>query len=141
MTLLNSQTVRDQDVPRAVLSPAATDSAVRANDDGFTQSVAATPYSQVDANHPIASSGKFTDQGNFVGSEHWEAILEDITELKIDLQTPDMSEIVDAKPQILFAINHATKSEILSSIPSRPIRDTLNDGQSPTHFTIMLVSE
>jgi hypothetical protein len=62
---------------------------------------------------------------NFVGSEHWEAILEDITELKIDLETPDTSEIVDFKPQILFGSNHASRSEIMSSIPPRPVCDVL----------------
>jgi hypothetical protein len=128
MTLLKSQTILNQDVPTAEKSPSATSQAGPIKDGGFAQSAAPSPYNQIDPNIPKVSLGKFTrakDQVNFVGSEHWEAILEDITELKIDLETPDTSEIADFKPQILFGINHASRSEIMSSIPSRPVCDML----------------
>ncbi|KAE8449401.1 hypothetical protein EG329_008302 [Mollisiaceae sp. DMI_Dod_QoI] len=128
MTLLNSQTIRSQDVPTAEKSPSATRPAGSIKDDGFSQSTAPSPDHQTDPNVPEASLGKFTrarDQENFVGSEHWEAILQDIAELKIDMETPDTSEIVDFKPQILLGINHASRPEIMSSIPSRSICDML----------------
>ena len=147
MTLLNSQTILDQDVPTAEKSPSATSLASPIKDGGFTQSAAPSPYNQIDLNVPKASLGKFTiarDQVNFVGSEHWEAILEDITELKIDLETPDTSKEVDFKPQILFGINHASRSEIMSSIPSRPVCDMLISrwvrtmDMAPSKFTVHL---
>jgi hypothetical protein len=126
MTLLSSQTNQDQDVPTAVKSPSATSSGGLIKDGGFSQSAAPSPYNQMDPNVPKASLGTFArDQETFVGSEHWEAILEDITDLKIDLETPDTSEIVDFKPQILFGINHASRSETMSSIPSKPVCDML----------------
>jgi hypothetical protein len=147
MTLLNSQTILDQDVPTAEKSPSTTSPAGPIKDGGFTQSAAPSPDNQMDPNVPEASLGKFTrarDQVNFVGSEHWEAILEDIAELKIDLETPDTSEIVDFKPQILFGINHASRSEIMSSIPPRPICDMLISrwfrtmDMAPSKFTVHL---
>ena len=98
-------------------------------DDGFTYSSAPSPDNQIDPSLPESSLGKFTkakDQVNFVGSDHWEAILEGIAELKIDLEATDTSEMVDFKPQILFGVNsHATKSEIMSSVPPRPVCDML----------------
>lgn len=98
-------------------------------DGGFTHSPAPSPDNQIDPSVPGASRGIFTkakDRVNFVGSDHWEAILEDISELKIDLENTDTSEVVDFKPQILFGINnHATRSKIVSSVPPRPICDKL----------------
>jgi hypothetical protein len=126
--LLNNQTILDQDLPTARKSPSATSSAGPIKNGGFSQSASPSPYNQTDPSAPKASSGKLTrtrDQVNFVGSEHWEAILEDITELKIDLETPNTSEIVDSKPQLLFGINHASRSEIMSSIPPKPVCDVL----------------
>ena len=145
MTLLNSQTVLDRDVPRADKSPSATSSAGPVKDGGFSQSAAPSPYNQMGPNAPKASLGTFArDQETFVGSEHWEAILEDIKDLKIDLETPDTSEIVDFKPQILFGINHASRSEIISSIPPKPVCDVLISrcfrtmDMAPSKFTIHL---
>jgi hypothetical protein len=145
VNLLNSQTTLDQDVPTADRSPSATGSAGLIKDGGFTQSAAPSPDSQMDPNVPKASSGTFArarDEVNYVGSEHWEAILEDITDLKIDLETPDTSEIVDSKPQILFGINHASRSEIMSSIPPKPVCDVLISrcfktmDMAPSKFTV-----
>ncbi|CZR63237.1 uncharacterized protein PAC_13134 [Phialocephala subalpina] len=128
MTLLDNQIISNQAVPTTEHSPSATSSGGPVTDGGFTQSAAQPPHNQIDTNLPKASSGHFTrvrDQTNFVGSEHWEAILEDITELRIDLETPDSSDLDDSKPQILFGMNHVSRSEIMSSIPSRPICDVL----------------
>lgn len=114
VALLNSQT--SQATPSAEASASA---ASPKEDDGFTQSA----YESI----PKGSSGVFTrtnNQVNFVGSEHWESVLEDITELKIDLETDD-SSMTDFKPQILFGTNLASRSDLLSSIPSRPVCDAL----------------
>lgn len=118
VALLNGQT--GQGTPSAEASPSATHLAGPKEDDGFTPSA-------YDQNIPEASPGVFTrakNQVNFVGSEHWESVLEDITELRIDLETDD-SAMTDFKPQILFGINHASVSDILSSIPPRPVCDAL----------------
>ncbi|KAF8861773.1 hypothetical protein BDZ45DRAFT_586481 [Acephala macrosclerotiorum] len=126
--LLGSQTITDQDVPVEAKSPALANSAGPRDDGGFAPYAAPSPDSQMDSNIPKVSSGKFTkarDQESFVGSEHWEAILEDITELKIDLETPNTSEIDDPNPRILFGENHASRSEIMSSIPPKPVCDQL----------------
>lgn len=81
---------------------------------------------------PSFSVGKFTktkDQVSFVGSEHWESVLEDIRDLKIDLETSDtsdnVSEIADFKPQMLFGTERPSRAELLSSIPSRAVCDVL----------------
>lgn len=60
-----------------------------------------------------------------MGSEHWEALLEDIAELKIDLEPAEVPETIDFKPQILFGASHTSRSDIMSSIPSRPVCDLL----------------
>jgi hypothetical protein len=147
MNLLNSQTNLDQDVPTADKSPSAISSAGLIKGGGFTQSAAPSPDNQIDPNFPKASLGTFArarDEVNFVGSEHWEAILEDITDLKIDLETPDTSEIVHFKPQILFGKNHASRSEIISSIPPKPVCDVLISrcfrtmDMAPSKFTVHL---
>jgi hypothetical protein len=147
MNLLNNQTILNQDLPTADKSPSATSSAGPIKDGGFTQCAAASPYNQMDPNFPKISLGTFArarDQETFVGSEHWEAILEDITDLKIDLETPDTSKIVDFKPQILFGINHASRSEILSSIPPKSVCDLLISrcfrtmDMAPSKFTVHL---
>ena len=147
MNLLNSQTTLDQDVPTADKSPSAISLAGLIKDGGFAKSAAPSPDSQIDPNVPKASLGTFArarDEVNFVGSEHWEAILEDITDLKIDLGTPDTSEIVDFKPQILFGINHSSRSDIISSIPPKPVCDVLISrcfrtmDMAPSKFTIHL---
>jgi len=147
MNLLNSKNIRDMDNSTAEKSSSATSLAGPIEDGGFTQSPAPSPYNQIDPNVPKVSLGKFTrakDQESFVGSEHWEAILEDIKELKIDLETPETSEIVDFKPQILFGINRASRFEIMSSIPPRPVCDMLISrwfktmDMAPSKFTIHL---
>jgi hypothetical protein len=124
--LLNGQAILDQDVRTAEQLPSVTRPGGPMSDDGFTPSAAPSPASQTGPSFPDAAMGKFTrakDQANFVGNEHWEAILEDIAELKIDLETPDTSQILDFKPQILFGTKAASKLDIMSSIPSRPICD------------------
>ena len=129
MTLMNSQAGLEHGVPSAEISSSATTPGGPMQDDGFTHSPAPSPDNQTDPSVPEASLGKFTrakGQVNFVGSDHWEAILEDIAELKINLENTDTSEMVDFKPQILFGVNnHATRSEIMSSVPPRPICDVL----------------
>lgn len=126
--LLKNQTIPDQAVPTAATLPSVTNLAGPRDDGGFTPSSAPPPDNYIDSNVPKISSGKFTkarDQESFVGSEHWEAILEDITELKIDLETPETSEIDDPNPRILFGENHAPRSEIISSIPPKAVCDQL----------------
>jgi hypothetical protein len=95
------------------------------NDSEAIPSTAASPA-------PSFSVGKFTktkDQVSFVGSEHWESVLEDIRDLKIDLETSDtsdnVSEIADFKPQMLFGTDRPSRAELLSSIPSRAVCDML----------------
>lgn len=127
-SLLNGQTIPDQDVSTAARSPIVTNTGAQASDGGFTPSAAPSPYNQMDPNLPKPSSGKFTgakSQESFVGSEHWESILDDITELKIDLENPETTEIDDHNPQILFGENHASRSKIMSSIPPKPVCDVL----------------
>jgi hypothetical protein len=126
--LLNSQTTLARDLFVSEKAPSSASPAGLVKDGGFTQSAAPSPHIQIDPNVPKASMGKFTsekDEVNFVGSEHWEAILENIAELKIDLETPDTTEMLDFKPQLLFGRNHASRSEIISSIPSKSICDLL----------------
>lgn len=131
MTLMNSQAgVSDTGAPSAERSSSSAATPGDQMQDGrFTHSLAPSPDSQINPSLPEASLGKFMkakDQVNFVGSDHWEAILEDISELKIDLENTDTSEMVDFKPRILFGTNnHATRSEIVSSVPPRPICDKL----------------
>lgn len=127
-TLLNGHTILDQHVPAAEESPSTTNLTGSMKESGFSHSNAPSPYSQIDPSLPKASMRKSTESRNqvsFVGSEHWEAILEDITELKIDLETPDTPNSVHFKPQILFGMNHASRSEIVSSTPPRPVCDML----------------
>jgi len=137
--------LRDQAI--AAKSPFASISTGPIKDDAFTQSAAPSPDNQMDPNIPEASLGKFTkvtDEPNFVGNEHWEAILEDIVELKIDLEPPATSEMGDFKPQILFSQSHASRSEIMASIPPRPICDMLISrwfrtmDMAPSKFTVHL---
>ena len=109
-------------------SPSSTSSTAQVKDDGLSQSATPPSSNQSDSNVPNALPGNFTgqkDQVNFVGNEHWESILEDIADLKIDLETPDTSAITDFKPQILFGVAHASRSEIMSSIPPKEICDML----------------
>ncbi|TVY89369.1 Fusarisetin A cluster transcription factor [Lachnellula willkommii] len=130
-TLLNSQTAPnpDQDGLTAAKTPSVTSTGNAISDGGFTQSAAPSPGNQMNANFPEVLAGRFTrarDQVNFVGSEHWEAILDDIAELKIDLEDPAAtSEIPDFRPQILFGDNSASRAEIISSIPRKPVCDVL----------------
>ncbi|TAQ88871.1 hypothetical protein B7494_g2806 [Chlorociboria aeruginascens] len=122
VALMNSQTSLEHGAPSAERPPSASGGLMR--DDGFTRSPAHSLDNQIDPGVPESSLGKFTrakDQVNFVGSSHWEAVLEDIAELKIDLENTDTSEMLDFKPEILFGVNnHATRSEIVSSVPPRP---------------------
>lgn len=74
------------------------------------------------------SMGKLSDDNghlNFVGGEHWETILESIADLKIDLEISDTTESDAFKPQLLFGNNHASRSEMLSSLPSKSICDRI----------------
>jgi len=126
--LMDSQNAIARGLPISEKSPSSASPAGLVKDGGFTQSAAASPYGQMDPNVPKDSMGNLTskkDEVKFVGSEHWEAILESIAELKIDLETPDTTEMLDFKPQLLFGRNHASRSEIISSIPSKSICDML----------------
>jgi hypothetical protein len=49
MTLLNRQTILDQDVLTAEKSPSATSLAGPMKDRGFTQSAAPSPYNQIES--------------------------------------------------------------------------------------------
>lgn len=130
-TLLNSQTApnSDQDGLSAAKTPSVTSTGTAISDGGFTQSTAPSPSNQMNANVPEVLAGRLTrarDQVNFVGSEHWEAILDDIADLKIDLEDPPAtSEIPNFRPQILFGDNNASRAEIMSSIPPKPVCDVL----------------
>jgi hypothetical protein len=127
--LLNNQTNSEKDKSFSETSSSYASEAALANNGGFTHPTALSPCSQLDdPNVPKASMGKFTrenDETSFVGSEHWEAVLESIADLKIDLETPDTTEMHYFKPQLLFGTNRASRSEIKSSIPSKPICDML----------------
>jgi hypothetical protein len=126
--LLNSQANLTRDLSVLEQSPSSASPGGSVRNGGFYQSPAPSQDIQIDPSVPKASMGKFTsekDEVNFVGSEHWEAILENIAELKIDLATPDTTEMLDFKPQLLFGRNHASRSEIISSIPTKSICDLL----------------
>lgn len=127
MSLLNSQNKIDHPHSITTTSPSASTVSGSTQEDGFTVS-GAPIYNQKTPKIPKPSLGKLTtetDQVNFVGNEHWEAILEDITELKIDLETPDVSDQVEFKPRLLFSIGHKSRSEIMALIPSRSVCDKL----------------
>jgi hypothetical protein len=126
--LLNSQNTLAQEFTVSEKSHSSASPPAPTTDGGFTQSTAPCSHSQTDPNLPKLSMGTFTsenDEVNFVGSEHWETILENIADLKIDLEIPDTTEMLDFKPQLLFGRNHASRSEIMSSIPAKPICDML----------------
>jgi hypothetical protein len=146
-TLLNNHATLDQDVHSANRSPSATNAVEPVKNGVFSQSAASSPYSLIDPKVPKVSLGKFTGENgqiNFVGSEHWEAILEDITELKIDLETADTSRTVQFKPQLLFGVNSTSRSELMASIPSRSVCDMLISrwcktmDMAPSKFTVRL---
>lgn len=71
---------------------------------------------------------------SYIGDARWESVLEEITELKghfdesndgVEDQITETGD-VDFEPRILFgANNHASRSDIMSSIPTRPICDRL----------------
>jgi hypothetical protein len=145
LTLLNNQTRVDQDVLGAKESPSDTSIAVLANEDDFNHPITASSQHLIDPTVPKTAAGKFTkekDQMNFVGNEHWEAILEDITELKIDLETPKTHESADFKPHILFGVERTSRSELISSIPPRQVCDMLisrwfkSMDMAPSKFTM-----
>jgi hypothetical protein len=102
-------------------------------DDGFAHSPAPPPEEDhTDPGVPRASRGNFTraktkEQRNFVGSDHWEAILEEMSELKIDLDKADTSETtMDSRARLLFGSqNRLSRTEIISSVPPRVTCDKL----------------
>ena len=100
--------------------------------DGFGHSPALSQEEHTDPGVPGASRGKFTraktkDQENFVGSDHWEAVLEEISELKIDLDKTEATETtMDSRARLLFGSqNRVSRTEIISSVPPRATCDKL----------------
>lgn len=106
--------------------------------DGFEIDTVSSLGDQMESNSQVESLGKLTKGKNktsFVGSGHWEAILEDIAELKNhfdeghernDEHISNAHEPNDFEPRILLGPqNHASRAEIMSSIPTRPICDRL----------------
>jgi len=71
------------------------------------------------------------DQPSYVGGAHWEAVLESIAGLKDSLKNSDNS--IDAEPieayrgpELLLGDNRkATRLEILSALPTRPVVDSM----------------
>lgn len=101
-------------------------------DDGFAHSPALSHEEPTAPGVPKASRGRFTqgktkDQENFVVSDHWEAILEEISDLKIDLDKTETSETtMDSRARLLFGSqNRVSRTEIISSLPPRATCDKL----------------
>lgn len=73
---------------------------------------------------------------NYVGSSHWAAVLNSISELKGTIEQDDESRNMASdfhphnydnysSPRLLYGCQWATKAEILSSIPPRRATDRL----------------
>lgn len=108
--------------------PGSTDWRASGTPDSSSTASAQSASTQDNSQKETTSIGKFTNtskQLKFVGSEHWESILEDITELKMDLESSSTTERAEYRPRILFGLKRASRSEILSSIPPRQVCDTL----------------
>ncbi|PVH73003.1 hypothetical protein DL98DRAFT_595443 [Cadophora sp. DSE1049] len=126
-SLLNSQSSLGGSNSTAGASPF-TDGTTTGTPDGSFTASAPSPNNQTESQKQEASQGKFTntsEQVKFVGSDHWESILEDITDLKMDLENTSTTERTEYRPRILFGLNRVSRSEILSSIPPRPVCDML----------------
>ncbi|OBT97872.2 hypothetical protein VE01_03930 [Pseudogymnoascus verrucosus] len=71
--------------------------------------------------------------GNYVGSSHWAAVLNSISELKGNVEEEDIRSIEthpqnpdsSSSPGLLYGCQRATKAEILSRIPPRRAADRL----------------
>lgn len=68
-----------------------------------------------------------TSSTSYVSNAHWAAVLDGISDLKDCFEKEDDSPQPEyASPQLLYgSLNRASKSEILSSIPPRPVVDRL----------------
>lgn len=68
-----------------------------------------------------------TSSTRYVSNAHWAAVLDGISDLKDHFEKEDDSPQPEyASPKLLYgSLNHASKSEILSSIPPRPVVDRL----------------
>ncbi len=116
----------------ATSAPESKTSPPKSKDDGFAHSPALSHEERTDHGVPGSSRGKFTrakttNEENFVGSDHWEAILEEISELKIDLDKTETSETtMDFRARLLFGSqNRVSRTEIISSVPPRSTCDKL----------------
>ncbi|KAJ4417877.1 hypothetical protein N0V82_005934 [Gnomoniopsis sp. IMI 355080] len=77
---------------------------------------------------PVHSLGE-----NYVSSVHWSAVLDSISELKDQYDKEETARVLansesprhKSGPRLLYEPVHATKSEILATIPARPIVDRL----------------
>jgi hypothetical protein len=71
--------------------------------------------------------------GNYVGSSHWAAVLNSISELKGNveeeeirsIETHPQNPVSSSLPGLLYGCQRATKAEILSSMPPRRAADRL----------------
>ncbi|KFZ18639.1 hypothetical protein V502_04012 [Pseudogymnoascus sp. VKM F-4520 (FW-2644)] len=68
-----------------------------------------------------------TSSTSYVSNAHWAAVLDGISDLKDCFEKEDDSPQPEyASPQLLYgSLNRASKSEILNSIPPRPVVDRL----------------
>ncbi|KFY34354.1 hypothetical protein V494_06853 [Pseudogymnoascus sp. VKM F-4513 (FW-928)] len=73
---------------------------------------------------------------NYVGSSHWAAVLDSISELKGNVEQDNEirdivtdihshNPVISSSPRLLYSCQRATKAEILSSIPPRRVADRL----------------
>jgi hypothetical protein len=106
-----------------------------------TQEVVFAPESNTSPNRETSKETIATTVGrlirdskgeSYVGDANWEAVLEDIADLKDHFDndlTEDQTPETDGdkyEPHILFGFNnHASRFDIMSSIPTRPICDRL----------------
>ncbi|MAD82223.1 MAG: hypothetical protein CL912_04610 [Deltaproteobacteria bacterium] len=125
--LLNSQSSQARGNSTASISPI-TEGTMSGTPEGSCTASSPSPNGPSSSQRQDASLGKLTntsEQVRFVGSEHWESILEDITDLKMDLENTNTLEHTEYRPRILFSLDRVSRSEILSSIPPRPVCDIL----------------
>lgn len=73
---------------------------------------------------------KHVHGANYVSSEHWAAILDNIAELKDLYKEEEQERMLAANdyssgPRLLYEPVQATRAEILASVPERPVVDRL----------------
>ncbi|KAF4436383.1 hypothetical protein FACUT_6477 [Fusarium acutatum] len=71
---------------------------------------------------------------SYVGSVHWAAVLESITELRDHYEEEEEARVLATNehvllqspgPRLLYELVHTTKADLLTSIPARPIVDRM----------------